>query len=243
LFLSFAENASLAPRAGTVSVAGQTFRVTQAAATAPAATAFQPTLTLRLPAGFYIAEATLAPGARGGFWGLEVLASQGQAAGGFNLGGGLYPNAAYPGFGAFLLSTPQKLTATLNGFLPQGAQMTLRLLDSRRQPLGSPVSGAPPLQLAQDLPPGFYVVEVTNSGSVPANYLLGLSAEFFVGGVNTGGYLGPGITGFGAFYVPEDQDVTLHLYGRNTYGAAGAESMILTLRDSNRNVVRVVSPP
>ncbi len=243
LFLSFAENTSTAPRTGTISVAGQVITVTQAGATPPAATAFQPTLTLRLPAGFYIAEATLAPGARGGFWGLEVLTSLGQAAGGFNLGGGLHPGGAYPGFGAFLLSEPQRVAATLNGFLTEGAQFTLRLLNSSRQPIGTPVSGVPPLQLAQDLQPGFYIVEVANSGTVPANYLLSLAADFFAGGVDTGGYLGPGITGFGAFFVPEEQDVTIHLFGRNTYGSAGAESVILTLRDSNRKVIRVISPP
>jgi hypothetical protein len=243
LFISFAENTSTAPRIGTIGVAGQTFTLTQAGAGPPSLTAFQPTLTLRLPAGFYIAEATLAPGARGGFWGIEVLTSLGQAAGGFNLGGGLHPSGAYPGFGAFLLSEAQKVTATLNGFLPEGAQFTLRLLDSNRQLIGTPVSGAPPLQLAQDLQPGFYIVEVASSATVPANFLLALGANFFAGGVDTGGYLGPGITGFGAFYVPEEQDVTIHVFGRNTYGSAGAESVILTLRDSNRNVLRVVSPP
>jgi len=243
VYHSFAENTGTAPRTGTISVAGQTFTVTQSGATPPAATAFQPTLTLRLPAGFYIAEATLAPGARGGFWGLEVLTSLGHAAGGFNLGGGLHPGGAYPGFGAFLLSEAQKVTATLNGFLPEGAQFTLRLLNSSRQPIGAPVTGVPPLQLAQDLQPGFYIVEVANSGTVPANFLLALAADFFAGGVDTGGYLGPGITGFGAFYVPEEQDVTIHVFGRNTYGSAGAESVILTLRDSNRKVLQVVSPP
>lgn len=243
LFLSFADNTSAAPRTGTISVAGQTFTVTQAGAGAPSLTAFEPTVTLRLPAGFYIAEATLAPGARGGFWGLEVLTSLGQAAGGFNLGGGLHPGSAYPGFGAFLLSEPQKVTATLNGFLPEGAQFTMRLLSSNRQVIGTPVTGVPPLTLSQDLQPGFYIVEVANNGTVPANYLLGLAATFFAGGVDTGGYLGPGITGFGAFYVPVEQDVTLHVFGRNTYGSAGAESVILTLRDSDRKVLRVISAP
>ena len=241
VYFSFAENTGTTSRAGSIIVGSQTFTVTQAGATPPAATAFEPSLQLRLPAGFYIAEATLAAGARGGAWGLEVLTSLGQAAGGFNLGGGLTPGV--PGFGAFLLSTPQTVTATLNGFVAQGAVLSLQLMDANRKVVGPPVTGAPPLTFQQNLQPGFYITTVTVSGTVPANYLLGLSADFFSGGVDTGGYLGPGITGFGAFYVPEDQDVTIHLYGRNTYGTFGAESMILTLRDSDRKVLRVISPP
>ncbi len=69
-----------------------------------------------------------------------------------------------------------------------------------------------------------------------------LAAGFFSGGVNTGGYLGPGIVGFGAFYVPEAQNVTMKFFGRNTYGLAGAGDLILTLKDANRNVIQVVGP-
>lgn len=57
-----------------------------------------------------------------------------------------------------------------------------------------------------------------------------------------GGHVGPGITGFGAFYVPEAQDVTVKLYGRTTYGAAGAGSLVLTLKDANPILLQVVKP-
>ena len=74
------------------------------------------------------------------------------------------------------------------------------------------------------------------------NYSLALSADFFSGGVDVGGYIGPGITGFGAFYVPVDQDVSMHIFGKNAYGAAGAGRLALTLRNASRNVIPQVGP-
>jgi hypothetical protein len=211
--------------------------------TVPAGAAFERQLTRFLDAGFYILEATLAPGAAAGLWGLEVLTSLGQAAGGFNLGGALHPASSNtPGFGAFMLSTPQKVTATLNAQAPSGTSLTMRFLDANKAPLGTPVSGPPPLTLSQSLLPGFYIVEVYNGASTPVTYQLGLAADFFSGGVDTGGYLGPGIVGFGAFYVPVAQNVTMKLYGQKTYGSAGAGNMVLTLRDSNRQILQVVGP-
>jgi len=204
--------------------------------------AFEPQLTRFLIPGFYILEATLAPGAAPGFWGLEVLASRGQAAGGFNLGGALYASGARPAFGAFLLTAPQTVKATVNAQMPAGSMLTMRFLDAQRSQIGNPVTGAAPLSLSYSLAPGFYIVEVYNSASVPVTYQLGLAADFFAGGVDTGGYLAAGITGFGAFYVPEAQDVTMRLFGQNTYGAGGAGSMILTLKDANRQVLQVVGP-
>lgn len=203
---------------------------------------FEPSLTRFLNPGFYIVEATLQQGAPPGFWGLEVLTSRGQATGGFNLGGALHPSMTNPGFGAFLLSTPQTVTANANAQVASGASITLRFLDSNRRPIGQSAVGRPPQSLRFSLSPGFYVVEVWNSGATPATYQLGLEAQFFAGGVNTGGYLGPGIAGFGDFYVAEPQDVTIKLFGRNTYGSSGAGSMILTLKDSSRRILQVVGP-
>lgn len=211
--------------------------------TIAAAALFEPTLTRSLAPGFYIVEATLAPGAPAGFWGLEVLTSLGQAAGGFNLGGALHPSSDNkPGFGAFLLMSTQTVTATLNAQVPSGTLLTMRFLDSDRRPIGNPVSGAPPLRLSYSLSPGFYIVEVNNGAASPVTFQLGLAADFFSGGVDTGGYLGADTIGFGAFYVPVAQDVTMKLFGQKTYGAGGAGSMILTLRDSNRQVLQVIGP-
>ena len=111
----------------------------------------------------------------------------------------------------------------------------MRLLDSNRGPIQS---GPSPLQAS--LQPGFYIVEVTNNSSSLLTYSLALSAESFSGGVDTGGYIGPGITGFGAFYLPVEQDVSLRMFGKNTYGPYGAGSLILTLRDAARNVIQQV---
>ena len=70
-----------------------------------------------------------------------------------------------------------------------------------------------------------------------------MAADYFSGGINTGGMLAPGVTGFRAFYVPVAQTVQMCLFGAPTYGTAGAGSMVLTLKDANRNVAQVVSPP
>ena len=204
--------------------------------------AFEPQLTRFLVPGFYILEATLAPGAVPGLWGLEVLTSRGQAAGGFNLGGALYASGARPAFGAFLLTAPQTVKATVNAQMPAGSWLTMRFLDAQRKQIGESVGGAAPLSLSYSLAPGFCIVEVYNSASVPVTYQLGLAADFFAGALYTGGYLAAGITGFGAFYVPEAQEVTMKLFGQNTYGGGGAGSMILTLKDANRQVLQVVGP-
>ena len=43
----------------------------------------------------------------------------------------------------------------------------------------------------------FYIVEITTDNPAPLNYSLVLSADFFSSGVDVGGYIGPGVTGFG----------------------------------------------
>jgi hypothetical protein len=199
---------------------------------------FEPQLMTHLPAGFYIVEATLAEGTSVGIWGLEVLT--GQSSGGFDLGGGL--TRTVPGFGAFYLPTPQTVSATATAPLAPASNVTLRLLDSNYQPIATNVgfaTGTSSLQAA--LQPGFYIAEVITSTPGVFNYTLALSADSF-SGVDVGGYVGPGITGFGAFYLPVDQDVSMRLFGRNTYGPNGAGSLVLTLLDANRNVIQQVGP-
>jgi sugar lactone lactonase YvrE len=246
VFFSFTANTSTQARSGRIVVNDLNFfDVNQAGIPDTTPTiSFEPQLRRTLAPGFYILEATLArTDTLGGFYGMEVIASAGDQAGGFNLGGGLHAGAASPGFGAFLMLAQQTVTATLNAQLASGAMVTMRFLDSNRRQVGNSVSGLPPLTLRNTFPPGFYIVEVYNSGLAPFNYQLGLAAEVFNGGVNTGGYLGPGSVGFGAFYVPVEQEVTMKMYGRATYGLSGAGDLTLTLRDANRNVIATVTPP
>ncbi len=244
VFFSFATNTGSSPRTGTITIGGQTFTISQDGLPATVGpTSFEPRLVRTLTPGFYIAEATLAPGALGGFWGMEVVASQGRSVGGFNLGGALHAAATNPGFGGFLLNAQQTVTLTLNAQISAGTLLTMRLVDPNRRPVGNPVSGLPPLRQTFNLAPGFYVVEVFSSGPAPFNFQLGLAADFFVGGVDVGGYIGPGSVGFGAFFLTDGQEVTISLFGRSTYGPPGAGNLILTLRDSNRNIIQTVSPP
>ncbi len=129
------------------------------------------------------------------------------------------------------------------GSLAPTADITLRLFDSNRQPIATNVgSGAGSSSLQAALQPGFYIVQITTDNPAPLNYSLALSADFFSGGVDVGGYIGPGITGFGAFYVPVDQDVSMHIFGKNAYGAAGAGRLVLRLRNASRNVIPQVGP-
>jgi hypothetical protein len=254
LNIAYAENAGTAARTGQIIVSPPAFQLlvsprffTLTQAGRPASvppTSFQPTLQRRLAPGFYILEATLSSAATlGGFWGLEVITSLGRADGGFNLGGAMHPAAAQlPGFGAFNLDSRQTVTATLNAQTAPGTMLTMRFLDRDKRLIGQPVAGLPPLTLQQTLDPGFYVIEVYNAGGVPFTYQLGVAAPFFVGGVVTGGFVGPGITGFGAFYVAEEQDVTMRFYGRTAYGAAGSGDLTMTLKDAQRRVIATVAP-
>lgn len=53
--------------------------------------------------------------------------------------------------------------------------------------------------------------------------------------------LAPGLVGFGAFYIPESQDVQIRTLNRINYGpTVGAGNLQLTLLDAARRVIRVV---
>jgi len=116
------------------------------------------------------------------------------------LGGGLAANAATPGFGAFFLPSPQTVTATARALSPQRqisrCACSIRIVSRSQQTL---VPG--PVRLLCKPRCNFSVLyRADHDGqSCPMNYSLALSADFFSGGVDVGGYIGPGITGFGAF--------------------------------------------
>jgi parallel beta-helix repeat protein len=92
------------------------------------------------------------------------------------------------------------------------------------------------------LTPGFYVVEIVSAaGSPRGTFQMGLDALGFSGGVVVGGFITEGLTGFGAFCVPQSQNVDMRLLGNTEYGAAAAGDLILTLRDAGRNVIATVN--
>jgi parallel beta-helix repeat protein len=201
---------------------------------------------------FYIAEATLVSGQKEGFWGMEVLVSQGELTGGFNLGGGFEGNGQFPGFGAFSLATAQQVTVRVDAQQLPGTTsqvaLTVDVLKDNNRIAGT--SGAPPLTFTTpNLDPGFYVVRLSSAaGSPRGTFQMSLTARAFSGGVVVGGFIASGLTGFGAFCVPQSQNVDMHLVGGSEYGASAAGDLILTARDSQRNVIRslnnsVSAPP
>ncbi len=205
---------------------------------------------------FYIAESELAPGAREGYWGMEVALSKEprELRGGFNLGGGFDGGGLNPGFGAFFLSFAQKVTFTINAQALAGPiALKVDLLKDNVTRVGgvegTPTAGAP-LVFAADLTPGFYVVQINSTAtSGQGSFQLQLyTPGSFAGGVVVGGYLprdskGTSLTGFGAFCVPETQPVRVTLFGPNTYGTNAVGNQVMTLRDYQRNVLGVFPTP
>jgi hypothetical protein len=91
------------------------------------------------------------------------------------------------------------------------------------------------------LPAGFFIAEVRGGDGTPLeNFQMALGANQFSGGVDVGGFADAGTVGFGAFFVPASQQVTIHVLGQPSYGAEGAGGLRLTLRDANRNVIATV---
>lgn len=212
----------------------------------PASGIPEPALTIHLAPGFYIAEVTLGEGEPEGYWGMEALAPKGTLAGGFNLGGAIQERRLPPGFGAFHLPSAQVVnlqvnTQVLPGYDASKAGVGIRILDAQRRPVGAERFGTNAVQFQQQLDAGFYIVEVRGGDSGPhATFQLSLNAGAFAGGADAGGFITAGLTGFGAFFIPEEQDVTIRVLGRPSYGTDGAGALRLTLRDASRAVLRTV---
>lgn len=204
----------------------------------------EPAMTITLNPGFYIAEVRTAPGAREGYWGMEVLAQKGTLSGGFNLGGALQESSTNLGFGAFYVPSRQTVRLKLDAQVLPGADpskfsLAVRLLDSNRNPVGNEQYGAAAVQLERTVDTGFYIVEVRSPFGAPrATFQLGLNADAFSGGVDVGGFVTAGLVGFGAFYIPEAQEVKIRTLGLPSYDSVGASCLTLTLLDANRQVVR-----
>ncbi len=217
-----------------------TFMCPAASQACPYTTA-EPKIKMTLPAGFYIAEGRNAAATREGYWGMEVLVSQGVLAGGFNLGGAAQENGGTPAFGAFSLPSTQTVRVRVDSQVLPGStaplSMSVRLLDSNRQQIGGEATGGSLIQFERSLAAGFYIIEIkTGSNGPRATFQMGLTAESFSGGVVVGGYVAPGLAGFGAFYVPEPQEVNIKILGPS-YGSGGANCMRLLLMDADRNLL------
>jgi DNA-binding beta-propeller fold protein YncE len=231
----------------TVNHTGQSDRKTTTVV--PCCDTREPLLDTTLQPGFYIAEAT---GTTEGYWGMEALAQRGDLSGGFNLGGGLQEKGTTVGFGGFYLRDTQSVSIRATAQVVPGGDassfsMCVRLLDSKRQVIGTDQCGTTVVEFQRTLSSGFYVVEVRSGGSSPrATFQLGLAANYFSGGVDVGGFVAPGLTGFGAFFLPADrgaQEVSIKVLGRPSYGSVGACNLQLRLLDGNRNVLQVVGRP
>ena len=200
---------------------------------------------------FYIAEATLAPGATEGYWGMEVALSQEprELTGGFNLGGGFDGGGRNPGFGAFYVPRAERVTFTIDA-QPLAGPIALDIqLTKDNQVIGG-VSGTPgpgaPLSFAADLTAGFHVVKINSSPtSGRGTFQLALATPgSFAGGVVVGGFIGRdskggSLAGFGAFCVPRSQSVTLKLFGRTEYPDGGVGDLVLRLMNYKRETILV----
>lgn len=204
--------------------------------------AAEPLVKSTLPAGFYIAEIRNPPGTRQGYWGLTVNVNQGVIAGGFNLGGAIEENNGPPGYGAFYVPQAGSVTVQISaqvipGGDPSKLSMIAQMLDSNRQPVGGSQLGTASIQFTQTLNPGFYILAVrTGAGAPRATFQASIITGSIGGGVNAGGFVADGIVGFGAFYVPVSQDVTLQTFGPSN-GPDGASCLQITLLDANRKVI------
>lgn len=192
----------------------------------------EPDLQLTLDPGYYVVEVTTASGQPGGFWGM-VAATNGAFSGGFNLGGGLGVNGL-PGFGAFVLHEPRSVTLNLNAqALPgeAGPQVRMRLLSG-----GDPVTGTSSATLSRTLQAGFHVVEILNTAGA-GTFQLRMDAGVLRDGAIAGGFVGPGIVGFGAFNVGARQTVTIRLFGKNFYTPFGAGNLAVAVKNHATGVV------
>ena len=193
---------------------------------------------------FYITEVTLASGQPEGFWGMEVLVSDGELTGGFNLGGGFEGNGLLPGFGGFSLATPQTVGISVNAQQLPGTTgavaLNVELLKDNIVIAGT--MGPPPLSLNADLQTGFHVVRITSLGGTPrGTFQMALTAQAFSGGVVVGGFITPELTGFGSFCLPVSQNVDIRLVGSSEFSTAAAGDLVLTVKDFSRSTLRTVS--
>jgi hypothetical protein len=205
----------------------------------------EPSLSVTVDPGFYIASSTIQAGGAEGYWEMSVEPQMDQRGGGFIFGGGIQEKGMTPYFAAFLLSSPQEVLIQLNPRLLPGGDASkfsacARLLDGRRQQIGTERCSTGFIEFRQTLPPDFYIIEVRTGALSPGAYF-----EFLLGernlpaGLIVGGFLSSEVPGFVAFSVAQRQEVRIKAAGRCAFGAFAARCLRLTLYDSSRNIVAV----
>ena len=204
----------------------------------------EPSLSATVNPGFYIAASTIQAGGAEGYWEMSVEPQKDQRGGGFIFGGGIQEKGMTPYFAAFLLSSLQEVLIQLNPrVLPGGDaskfSVCVRLLDGKRQQIGTERCSTAFIQFWQTLLPDFYIIEVRSGGLSPRGYAeLLLGEKNLPSGLIVGGFLSSQVPGFIAFSVAQRQEVWIKAAGRNTFvGDFAASCLCLTLYDANRNVV------
>jgi len=203
----------------------------------------EPSLSVTVDPGFYIASSTIQAGGAEGYWEMSVDPQKDQRGGGFIFGGGIQEKGMTPYFAAFLLSSPQEVLVQLNPRLLPGGDASkfsacARLLDGKRQQIGTERCSTGFIEFRQTLPPDFYILEVRSGALSPRAYF-----EFLLGeknlppGLIVGGFLSSEVPGFVAFSVAQRQEVRIKAAGRCAFGAFAARCLQLTLYDSNRNII------
>ena len=209
---------------------------------------WEPRIAATVDKGFYIATAGTRGSDDGGFWGVEANTA-GPMNGPLYFGGSLPGGGKDVGFAGFYVPEAQTVKGSVD-FQPIGSgtfEVTMRLLDVKKQPEAAPITGGTHIQFTQALPAGFHVIELqTSERSPPATYQFALNAAPLAGGAVAGGVFDPATSsapGYVAFYLAERQDVTVRLYNENTYGSPrGAGEVILTLYDSAGKVIARSGP-
>ena len=203
----------------------------------------EPSLSVTVDPGFYVASTTIQSGGAEGYWEMSVEPQRDRSGGGFIFGGGVQERGLTPCFGAFLLNNRQEVLIQLNPRVLPGGNASqfsacARVLNSQRQQVGAERCSTSFIEFRLTLPADFYIIEVRSGGLSPRASIESLLGERNLPpGIIVGGFLSSQVPGFVAFSVAERQEVRMRAAGRNTFGEFAASCLQLTLYDALRNVI------
>ncbi|GEM_PF-3064819 len=206
---------------------------------------------------FYVSTANLAPGAKAGQYSLIVSVQNGLLTGGFSLGGAFTGNAGFPSFGQFQMPSnlaAQPVTITISDATAFAgttgtvglAINVLHVTSNGQVPISSgSVQGTTfPMSItvpASSLTPGdYYTVTVTSlPGSPSGTFDMQMASpnSGFQGGVVVGGYAYPGVTGYGAYCVPQSQIIDMVVQGITTFGSNASGPIVLGVKNNSTGQV------